>query len=99
MIEEEIRRVASLAKIRFSDTELSEISSQLDSIMLMIKEMRAVNCDNVKPLTSVCEQDPFTSEDVVTESDISDNLFSNIEGRDAAFAKQVKCFIVPKVVE
>jgi aspartyl-tRNA(Asn)/glutamyl-tRNA(Gln) amidotransferase subunit C len=65
----------------------------------MIQEIQQVDCTNVEPLVSVCEQEPFTRKDEVTEKDLGPALFVNAPGKDAEFAKEIKCFIVPKVVE
>ena len=40
-----------------------------------------------------------TREDEVTAGDIADQLFANVPAKNAEFAKEVKCFIVPKMVE
>ena len=97
--EAEVRNAAKLARLRFDDSQMHQFAQQLGNIMNMIEEMKQVNCEGVAPLASVCEQTPFMRDDVVTESDLGNDLFINAPGKDAAFAKEIKCFIVPKVVE
>jgi aspartyl-tRNA(Asn)/glutamyl-tRNA(Gln) amidotransferase subunit C len=97
--EDEVKHVAKLTKLRFSDHEIQNLQHQLGSIMRMVQEMREVNCNGVEPLSSVCEQVASMRDDVVTESDLGGVMFTNTPGKDAAFAKEIKCFIVPKVVE
>jgi aspartyl-tRNA(Asn)/glutamyl-tRNA(Gln) amidotransferase subunit C len=40
-----------------------------------------------------------TREDEVNVGNISNQLFANVPAKNAEFAKEVKCFIVPKMVE
>lgn len=95
----DIEKAAKLAAIDLSDQEINKLSDDLQNVMQMIEEMKKVDCQNVEPLASVCEQDTYMSQDEVDEKDLGANLFTNVPGKDAVFAKEIKCFIVPKVVE
>lgn len=95
----EVKHAAKLAKLKFNDDEIQSLKHQLGNIMTMIQEIRQVDCTDVAPLASVCEQVPFMRDDIVTESNLGAALFANAPGKDAAFAQEIKCFIVPKVVE
>ena len=97
--QEEVRKVAKLARLRLTDAEVVGYTSQLGNIMDMIDDMLEVDCEGVEPLRSVCEMTPHLREDKITESDLSAELFNNAPGKDAQFAKEIKCFIVPKVIE
>lgn len=97
--ESEIKNIATLAKLKFSDAEIKEFTNQFTNILNVIKEIEQVDCSNIEPLSSVCEQQPFIRKDEVTEKDLGAALFVNAPGKDAEFAKEIKCFIVPKVVE
>lgn len=96
---EEIKRLAKLVKIGFSDDELSTFQKQLTSIMAMIDQLKEVDCSNVEPLTSVCNMSQRLRKDTVNTIDISEAIFANVPGESAEFAKEIKCFITPKVVE
>ena len=93
------KKAARLAKLSFDEDTEREITAKLDSIMVMIDELQNVNCDGVEPLRSVLDMQQRFAEDQVLEKDISDDLFSNIPKSGSNLAKEVKCFVVPKVVE
>lgn len=97
--QDELQKIAKLARLSFSDNEIEQYKSQIDNIMEMILEMESVDISGVEPLTSVCEPTPNMRDDIVTETNQSEELFQNAPGSSAQFAKDIKCFIVPKVVE
>ncbi len=99
IINEEVKKISRLAKLKFSDSQISNLATQLTNIMDMIDDLNDVNCDSVEPLTSVCDMKLSMRKDEVSVEDISDELFSNVSGKSAELAKEIKCFIVPKVVE
>lgn len=96
---EQVKRIAKLAKLKISDPDITNFAHQLSSIMDMIDELNKIDCSGVAPLTSCSEVTLRTREDRVTVSDISDQIFSNSSGQNAALAQKIKYFIVPKVVE
>lgn len=95
----ELQKIAKLARLKFSDNEIEQYKSQIDNIMDMISSMESVDISGIDPLTSVCEMKEHMRDDIVTETDQSDELFKNAPGSSAEFAREIKCFIVPKVVE
>lgn len=95
----DVKKAARLAKIKFSDIEIEKYTSQLSSIVDMIEELQEVDTADIRPLTSVHDASARLRDDVVTEGDLGESLFSNAPGKDAAFSKEIKCFVVPKVVE
>lgn len=97
--EEEILKIATLARLKFTSDEVQSFARRFTNVVDMIQEIQQLDCTNVEPLASVCEQGFFTREDIVTEQDLGAALFSNAPGQDSEFAKEIKCFIVPKVVE
>lgn len=96
---DEIKKIAKLAKLSLNENDIGKYTSQLSNIMQMISEMNKVDTDSISPMTSVCDMETRLRDDEVTEQNLSDSLFSNAPGKDANFAKEIKCFIVPKVVE
>jgi len=96
---EEVKRIAKLIKLRFSEEELAEVAHSLTGIMDMIDDLNEVDCNNIEPLTSVCDMKQRLRTDEITSRDMTDQLFDNVSGQSAAFAKEIKCFIVPKVIE
>lgn len=94
----ELCKIAMLARLSCSDKEIANFAKQLTTIMDMIDILNEVDCDNVEPLSSVSDMNQRMRKDDVIAKDISDELFANIPG-GIQLAKEVKCFIVPKVVE
>jgi aspartyl-tRNA(Asn)/glutamyl-tRNA(Gln) amidotransferase subunit C len=94
-----IDKISQLAKFNLEEKDVLHFQTQLTSIMKMIDTLTIVNCDNVQPLTSVCHMNQRMREDVITEGDTRAELFANVSGKNANMAKEINCFIVPKVVE
>jgi aspartyl-tRNA(Asn)/glutamyl-tRNA(Gln) amidotransferase subunit C len=97
--EEELKKLQKLAKLSFSKDELDNFAKKLNSVMAMIDSLVEVNCENIEPLRSVSDMYQRTREDKVNVGNISNQLFANVPAKNAEFAKEVKCFIVPKMVE
>jgi aspartyl-tRNA(Asn)/glutamyl-tRNA(Gln) amidotransferase subunit C len=97
--EEELKKLQKLAKLSFSKDELDNFAKKLNSVMAMIDSLVEVNCENIEPLRSVSDIYQRTREDEVNVGNISNQLFANVPAKNAEFAKEVKCFIVPKMVE
>lgn len=97
--QEDVKKAARLAKIKFTEAEIEKYTGQLGNIMDMIEELQNIDTSGVQPLTSVHDAKLRMRDDVVIEGDLGEELFTNAPGKDAAFAKEIKCFVVPKVVE
>lgn len=95
----EFKKLQKLSRISFANDELEGFASKLTSVVNMIDELKDVDCENVEPLRSVCDIDQRMRDDKITESDISEELFVNIPEKGSNFAKEIKCFVVPKVIE
>ncbi|MBP7189756.1 MAG: Asp-tRNA(Asn)/Glu-tRNA(Gln) amidotransferase subunit GatC [Rickettsiaceae bacterium] len=94
-----VKKVARLAKLSINENEIERYTVQLGNIMDMISQMDEADTSAVSPMTSVCSGDPVMRHDIVTDGNIVEDLFQNAPGKTADFAKEIKCFIVPKVVE
>lgn len=96
---EEVKQLSRLCKIKFSDDEIGDVVNKLRSVIKLIEQLKEVNTEGVEPLTSVVKMNLRMREDEVTVGNIEDELFANVPGSSAALAKEIKCFVVPKVVE
>ena len=96
---EDIVKLQKLSKLGFSEEEIPALIDKLKNVMSMIDEIKEVDCSNTEPLRSVCEMNQRLRADEVTVGNIADQLFSNIPPSGADLAKEIKCFVVPKVVE
>jgi aspartyl-tRNA(Asn)/glutamyl-tRNA(Gln) amidotransferase subunit C len=96
---EEIKQLSRLCRIKFSEDEVGDLMSKLNNVIGLIKQLENVDTEGVEPLTSVVASKLYTREDKVTDGGIEDDLFINVPGKSANLAREIKCFIVPKVVE
>ncbi|HEU0189069.1 MAG TPA: Asp-tRNA(Asn)/Glu-tRNA(Gln) amidotransferase subunit GatC [Gallionella sp.] len=89
----DVRKVARLARLAMSETEIDAARSQLVGIFELIAEMQAVNTQNIAPMSHAQDVSQRLREDVVTETDQRE-LFQSI-------APQVEAglYLVPQVIE
>ncbi len=95
----DVTKIAKLAKLHFTNDEITNFAKELTEIMEMIDTLNEVDCNNITPLTSACDMTPRMRQDVVTSVSIADELFANVPDNNANFAKEIKCYIVPKILE
>jgi len=95
----QIKKLARLSRLKFSEEEYENFKGEFSKIMEMIDQIVNIDCDGDEPLISVNDMAARMREDI-SESEVQiDELLSNAPGKDATLAKEVKCFVVPKVVE
>lgn len=94
-----MKKLSRLSKIKLPENEIDAFISKLQNVMEMIDSLKEVNTEGVEPLTSAVRAKLYTRNDEVTDGDIQEDLFRNVPGDSAVLAKEVKCFIVPKMVE
>ncbi len=89
----DVRKVARLARLAMSETEIEAARAQLAGIFELIAEMQAVNTQNIAPMSHAQDVSQRLREDVVTETDQRE-LFQTI-------APQVEAglYLVPQVIE
>ncbi|RTK92668.1 MAG: Asp-tRNA(Asn)/Glu-tRNA(Gln) amidotransferase subunit GatC [Rickettsiales bacterium] len=95
----EFKKLEKLTKLSFLSEDAASFMIKLDSVLKMIDTLKEVECENIEPLRSVSELNQFMRPDEIINKDISDDLFKNIPSQGADFAQEVKCFVVPKVIE
>jgi aspartyl-tRNA(Asn)/glutamyl-tRNA(Gln) amidotransferase subunit C len=89
----DVRKVASLARLAMSDTEIETARSQLSGIFDLIAEMQAVDTKGIEPMSHAQDLSQRLREDVVTEANQRE-AFQEI-------APQVEAglYLVPQVIE
>lgn len=95
----EIKKLARLVKLNFDHDQLADFQVQLSGIIDLIDQLSQADCSGVEPLTSVGDLAQRLAPDFSLGADISEELLSNVAGKSASLAKEIKCFIVPKVIE
>ncbi len=93
MDKQTVAKVARLARIEMSDSELETMVPQLNNIIGWIEQLSEVDTDNVEPLANVVNIDLALREDAVTDGDCADKVLANAPEETQGF------FVVPKVVE
>lgn len=101
---EEVLRVAELAHLELSETEIAKYREQLDSILEYTAKLNAVDTSNVEPMTQVlansagdpaspADPNPTFREDVVVPCEISREVLERAPDGAPPY------FRVPKVIE
>ncbi|MBR0567352.1 Asp-tRNA(Asn)/Glu-tRNA(Gln) amidotransferase subunit GatC [Azoarcus sp. L1K30] len=90
---EQVGRLARLARLEISATEIDATRTKLDGIFALIEQMQAVDTTGIEPMSHPQDLATRLRDDVVTETD-----------RRAAFqsvAPQTEAglYLVPKVIE
>lgn len=90
---DDVRRIAHLARLAVTDTEVERTRTQLNGFFSMIEEMRAVDTSGIEPMAHAVDVVQRLREDKVKESNQRE-LFQSI-------APHVEngLYLVPKVIE
>lgn len=89
----DVHKVANLARLALSGTEIETARSQLSGIFGLIAEMQAVDTSGIVPMSHAQDVSQRLREDIVTETSQRE-LFQSI-------APQVEAglYLVPQVIE
>ena len=90
---EEIKKIAHLARINFSQTEVDQVEKKLVGILALIEKMQKVNTNSIEPMSHALDINQPLREDKVTAKDIRDKSL------DLAPHSEQSLFIVPQVIE
>jgi aspartyl-tRNA(Asn)/glutamyl-tRNA(Gln) amidotransferase subunit C len=88
-----VRRIATLARIRMDDAEVTTLVGELNSILGWIEQLNEVDIDGVDPLTGAAHMALKMRDDAVSDGGYPDQILCNAPDRIGDF------FAVPKVVE
>ena len=88
-----VRRIAHLARIAVSETEVPHLQGELNAMLAFVEQLSEVNVDGVEPMTSVMPMEMKKRHDVVNDGEIVDKVTANAPDEQDHF------FLVPKVVE
>jgi aspartyl-tRNA(Asn)/glutamyl-tRNA(Gln) amidotransferase subunit C len=90
---DDIKKIARLARIGISEDEYPKVASQLNSIFGWIDQLQQVNTDNIEPYKYLESDSMPEQKDEVKEGNCVDLIMKN------APEKAHNMFAVPKVVE
>ena len=69
---EEIKKIAHLARINVSQTEVDQVEKKLVGILALIEKMQKVNTNSIEPMSHALDINQPLREDKVTAKDIRD---------------------------
>ncbi len=91
--EQQVRKVAKLARLELTDAEVQEFAGQLSAILDYVERMNELKTDDVEPLAHCLPIVNVFREDTIKESLGTEAALANAPQRDGAFFK------VPKILE
>ncbi len=91
--EQDMARVAELARIRLDDATVADVTRRIRDILAMIDQMQAVNTDHVLPMANPLDATQRLRDDEVTESDQREHFLA------IAPATEDGLYLVPRVIE
>lgn len=90
---DDVRKIAELAKLRFSDDELEKMAGELEKILKYIRKLEELDTSDVEPMWHVHIGSEMLRDDSRLDSTSRDEALSNAPDSDG------KHFRVPKVIE
>ena len=93
---EDVLKVATLANLELSETEVDTYRGHLDDILTYIDQLNELETSGVEPLTQVvaaAEDDSALREDVIVRADIITDVLQGAPDPEAPY------FRVPRVIE
>ena len=85
--EEDVKHVASLAKLEFYDDEIGKFTSQIEDIMNMANELRKIDTTGVEPTINVTDAVNIMRDDVATAPISREELMKNVPEHEDGFIK------------
>lgn len=85
--EEEVRHVANLSKLSFSEEETTEFATALSKIVDMVELLNEVDTEGVPVTTTMADRKTVMREDVAVAGDDRDELFKNVPQSENYYIK------------
>ena len=89
----QVKEIAQLARLNISDSEVQQTTAELNNILNLMAELSEIGTDNVEPMAHPLDMSQRLREDVVSETDLSDD-FQAIAPKTGK-----QHFLVPTVIE
>lgn len=91
--EEEVRHVADLSKLSFTEEETAEFATTLSKIVDMVELLNEVDTEGIPVTTTMADRKTVMREDVAVAGDDRDELFKNVPQSENYYIK------VPAILE
>jgi aspartyl-tRNA(Asn)/glutamyl-tRNA(Gln) amidotransferase subunit C len=88
-----VNKLASLAKLRFNDSETASIKNDLQKMIAFVQKMDEVDTSNVEPLEHMSSRQNVWREDIVQGSCSKKDALKNAARHNSDF------FMVPTVIK
>ncbi len=92
LTDEEVRKLALLARLEITDEEVARVRPQLDSILGFVERLSELQTEDVEPMTTALDVDNRWREDQPVVG------LTNRQALDNAPAAEDGCFLVPPVL-
>ncbi len=89
---DDVRRVANLARLSFTEEELAEITLQLGKVVDLVAQLSVADTQGIEPMVHAIEINNVLAEDVCAPSLPRDEALKNAPSADE------ECFRVPAVL-
>ncbi|HIZ95276.1 Asp-tRNA(Asn)/Glu-tRNA(Gln) amidotransferase subunit GatC [Ligilactobacillus pobuzihii] len=90
---DEVKHVAQLAKLEFTDDELQMFAGQMDDIIKMVQQLSEVDTTGVPVTSTVAEAKNVMREDKAIKGTDRETLMHNVPQKDRGFVK------VPAIID
>lgn len=91
--EKEVRHVANLSKLAFSDQKTTEFATTLSKIVDMVELLKEVDTTGIPVTTTMADRKTVMREDVAVAGNNRDELFKNVPQSENYYIK------VPAILE
>lgn len=88
----DVEYIASLAKLKFEDTELDNYTHQLNDFLAYVEKLNELDTENIEPLSHPVENNNVFREDELKPSISTEEALKNSPNKTEEF------FRVPKVI-
>ncbi|HCM90102.1 MULTISPECIES: Asp-tRNA(Asn)/Glu-tRNA(Gln) amidotransferase subunit GatC [Vagococcus] len=84
---EEVKRVANLSKLQFSENELEVFTTQMGQIIEMVEQLEGVNTEGVAFTSNVASEISVLRDDIVIPGESREELLKNVPETKDGFIK------------
>ncbi|NND68671.1 MAG: Asp-tRNA(Asn)/Glu-tRNA(Gln) amidotransferase subunit GatC [Halioglobus sp.] len=91
--QDEIEKIAALARIRIDAGQIGEVTQRIDAILRMVDQLQSADTEGVEPMANPLDATQALRPDVVTEDNRRD------EFQAIAPAVENGLYLVPKVID
>lgn len=92
LTDDEVRKLALLARLELSDQEVTTVRPQLESILGFVERLSELETGDVEPMTTALDVDNRWRDDTLVPG------LSNAQALENSPAHDDECFLVPPVL-